>query len=135
MLVACLTLTSASVHAAPALLLFGGSDHKTFLGCLNCSPTDSVSICNDFGKHGSSFSSQSIWNSFGAYGSTFSSESPWNSFASYPPVIVDKEGGFYGYFTSNTLKDKRTNIKALQTLAELGERGGNLDKVRDAFCR
>jgi len=119
----------------PELLLFGGDDHKTFLGCLNCSPFDSRSICNRFGDYGSPFSSNSIWNRFGHYGSRFSSFSPWNRFASDPPVIVDRDGNFYGYFTANRYHLERTKIKFfaifLDNVDELYE---DLDRARDLFC-
>ena len=54
--------TSGAFAQTPALLLFGDADHKTFLGCLNCSQFDSGSVCNQFGQNGSEFSSYSIWN-------------------------------------------------------------------------
>ena len=67
------------------LYIYGGEDHDVFLGKLNASKYDS----------------KSIWNEYGTYGSAYSSYSPFNSYASYPPVIVDEEGNFYGYFTVN----------------------------------
>jgi hypothetical protein len=48
---------SSATAQTPALLLFGDPDHKTFLGCLNCSKFDSGSVCNQFGDNGSQFSS------------------------------------------------------------------------------
>jgi hypothetical protein len=39
-------LATSSSAQTPALLLFGGTNHKTFLGCLNCSKYDSASVCN-----------------------------------------------------------------------------------------
>jgi hypothetical protein len=119
---------------SPALMLFGGSDHRTFLGCLNCSKFSSDSVCNEFGQKGSEFSSNSIWNEFGHFGSSFSSESPWNAFASGGPVIVDRDGRFYGRFTANKYIADRTRIQALNQLAELVADGANLIKARDRFC-
>jgi hypothetical protein len=67
----------ASILAATAnntpLLLFGATDHKTFLGCLNCSQYDSGSVCNQYGVNGSAYSSASIWNEYGTFGSQYSS--------------------------------------------------------------
>jgi hypothetical protein len=117
-----------------ALLLYGGSDHKTFLGCLNCSKFDSSSICNQFGQVGSQFDSSSIWNQFGHFGSQFSNESPWNAFSSQGPVIVDRSGKFYGRFSANKFVCDRTRIEPLNQLADLVADGTDLDKARDLFC-
>jgi len=96
---------------AESLLIFGGKNHKTFLGCLNCNNFESKSIWNSFGKYGNRFNSNSIWNQFGNFGSEFSADSPWNEFASNPPIIVDKNGKFYGYLTRNEFKEKRADFK------------------------
>jgi len=90
-----------------ALLLYGGKDHDVYLGCLNCSEYDSDSIWNEYGKYGSEYNSNSIWNEYGTFGSEYNSYSPWNPYSSDPPVVVDKDGGFYGYFTINQYKAKR----------------------------
>jgi hypothetical protein len=133
-LVAILSTCSASYGEVPALLLFGDSDHKTFLGCLNCSQFDSASICNKFGQSGSQFNSESIWNQFGHFGSKFSSDSPWNKFSASGPVIVDKSGNFYGRFTANKFASDRTRIEAFNQLADAVAEGMDLDKARDGFC-
>lgn len=117
------------------LFLFGGDDHETFLGCLNCNRFAPSSVCNRFGKYGSRFASESIWNRFGKYGSRFSPFSPWNKFASNPPAIVDREGNFYGYFTSNRYHQRRTNIKLfLVFLDNVDKVNEDLDRARDLFC-
>jgi hypothetical protein len=79
---------------AQKLMLFGGRDHKTYLGCLNCSKFDTDSVANEFGPHGSAFETDSIFNRFGDFGSPYSDYSPCNRFASDPPVIVDPRGNF-----------------------------------------
>lgn len=94
-------LITLSYASAQTLLLFSGSDHKTFLGCINSNKYDSGSIWNKYGEYGSKYSSSSIWNSYGMYGSRYSSESPWNKYASDPPIIVDENGNYYGCFTIN----------------------------------
>jgi len=99
-----------TTYCAEALLLYGGEDHDVYLGCLNCSSTDSNSVWNEIGQYGSSVSSTSIWNTVGQYGSSVSSLSPWNSISSEAPAIVDRNGGFYGYFSSNTVLINRTRI-------------------------
>src|SRR5258705_6634816 len=111
LLISCLCLVPSAAPQQPkALLLFGGEDHKDFLGCLNCVNTSQSSVCNELGKYGSAFNSDSIWNSFGKYGSSFSEYSPWNSFTDKAPIIVDRDGKSYGYFSVNTFHHDRTRI-------------------------
>ena len=91
-----------SLVASPVkLMIFGGSDHKTYLGCLNCNKYAIDSILNTFGEYGSQYSSSSIFNRFGDFGSPYSTYSACNSYATDPPVIVDSEGKFYGRLTVN----------------------------------
>jgi hypothetical protein len=117
-----------------AFLLFGGRDHTVYLGCLNCSKYDSDSIWNRFGNYGSRFSDTSIWNRFGTYGSKFNDESPWNTFGRNPPVVVDHDGNFYGYFTANQFFQKRTTIPSLLQLLDNYESVmENLDNVIDSM--
>lgn len=120
--------------APKALLLFGGTDHKTFLGCLNCSDQSAVSVCNEFGRYGSEFQSNSIWNEFGTFGSEFSSKSPWNEFSSEAPIIVDKEGGSYGYFSANENHADRTRIKWLVSILEFQGKKNDLEATRKLMC-
>jgi hypothetical protein len=115
-----LTLQGARAQNVP-LLLFGGEGHKTFVGCLNCGKYDSGSVCNKYGEFGSKYNSGSIWNKYGDFGSKYSATSPWNRYAAEPPVIVDKEGNFYGYLTANKHNPKRTTIKALVALTDRWE--------------
>ena len=95
------------------LMLFGGTNNQTYLGCVNCSSYDKDSIFNEYGTYGNSYSSSSIWNSYGSYGSTYSKYSPWNPYATNPPIVVDSKGKFYGYFTVNKYKTNRTRIAFL----------------------
>ena len=92
------------------LMIFGGDDHDVYLGKLNASEYDSESIWNEYGSYGNSYSSTSIWNEYSSYGSDYSSYSPFNEYATYPPVIVDAQGNFYGYFTVNEYKSKRAEF-------------------------
>ncbi|HLJ85678.1 MAG TPA: hypothetical protein VKZ53_02585 [Candidatus Angelobacter sp.] len=91
-----------AIAQAPAkLMLFGGLNHKTYLGCLNCSEYVTDSISNEYGIHGSSYSSDSIKNHYSEYGSAYSTYSACNQYASDPPVIVDSNGIYYGRLTLN----------------------------------
>ena len=112
-------LVTSVASSAPKLMLFGGSDHDVYLGCLNCGSVAADSLCNDFGRYGNEFSGDSIWNEFSRFGNEFSGESPWNELSTQAPVIVDSDGKFYGYFSVNSFHPKRTQIKALVTLLDL----------------
>ncbi len=124
----------SDAQATKALLLFGGHDHKTFLGCLNCVDTSSVSICNDVGTYGSDISSDSIWIDIGRFGSDISSDSPWNDLSQDAPIIVDKDGNSYGYFSANDLHHDRTRIEWLVAIVDYFEKTNDLEKTRKLMC-
>ena len=86
--------------SAQTLHLYGGDNHDVYLGCLNCD----------------SYNSNSIWNEYGTYGSEYNSNCPWNEYGSNPPVVVDKQGNFYGYFTVNEYKSKRAEFDLALTI-------------------
>jgi hypothetical protein len=91
---------AASAPPTPtALLLFGGQDHRAFLGCLNCSEMTQSSIFNTF-SYGSSYG-QTIFNHYSNYGSAYSTWSACNPYATDPPVMVDSAGHYYGRLTLN----------------------------------
>lgn len=107
-----LVITLLSYDAiAQTLYIYGGQKHDVYLGCLNCDNYNSKSIWNEYGTYGSSYSSNSIWNEYGTYGSDYSQYSPWNEYAKNPPVIVDKQGDFYGYLTLNEYKANRAEFE------------------------
>src|SRR5215475_10262861 len=54
------------------IMLFGGEDHKVYLGCLSCNEYASDSVLNRYGDHGSRYSDTSIFNKYGDYGSRYS---------------------------------------------------------------
>jgi hypothetical protein len=107
LLIAILILAfSTSAYAQKKLMLFGGENHDVYLGCFNCSEIAPDSIHNDISKYGSNINPNSIFNDIGQYGSDLSMYSPCNEFATYPPVLVDEDGGFYGYLAVNEFKPK-----------------------------
>lgn len=126
--------TTITYGQTPALLLFGGSDHETFLGCLNCSKYDSGSVCNKYRNNGSRYNTDSIWNPYGNFGSKYSSDSPWNPYSSSGPVIVDNSGQFYGRLSANKFLSDRTQIKFLNQLADIVASGADLEAARYLFC-
>ena len=120
--------------SAQDLHIYGGPGHDAYLGCFNCPEFSQEAICNEFGK-GSEFSPDGIFNEFGTYGSEFSSSSPWNEFSSGNdvPVLVDKNGNFYGYFTINEFRSDAVefsgNLKKIHAMAN-----GDLTVVRSILC-
>ncbi len=117
------------------LLLFGGSGHDVFLGCLNCGEYASESICNEYGTYGSEYSVNSIFNEYSMYGNTYSLSSPWNTYSTSDavPVVVDRDGNFYGYFTINTYRHNA--VEFADTLGRLFDSAnGNLKIVRKGLC-
>jgi hypothetical protein len=88
------------------IMICGGDGHKTYLGCLNCSELAADSVKNQFGQHGSPYSSESLFNHFSQFGSLYSTWSACNPYATNPPVIVDGSGKFYGRLTLNTFNSE-----------------------------
>lgn len=96
-----------------ALLLFGGRDHKTYLGCL-CDAEELDSVTSQSGQYGpNGYRMESIWAQFGDYGSSYGAYSPCNRFADHPPVVVSKDGAFYGYLTIDRFGDKAVTVQAV----------------------
>jgi hypothetical protein len=89
------------VSGSSKLMLFGGAEHKTYLGCLSCPEYAADSVSNTIGQNGSSYSQTSVWNHFSQFGSAFSAYSVCNHHASDPPVIVDQDGAYSGRLTLN----------------------------------
>lgn len=123
------------LNVSAELLLFGGSNHDDFIGCYDCSAYNSGSICNEYGTYGSEYSTKSIWNEYGTYGNEYSSKSPWNEYSSSNdvPVIVDRNGNFYGYFTINNYRSNAFN-QSSQLQDIFNAVNGDLAKIRDIFC-
>lgn len=92
---------ASAPNSNPKLMIFGGTDHNVYLGCLNCSKFATDSVFNEYGTHGSRYSSESIFNHYSQFGSPYSTDSPCNKYASDPPVIVDSNGNYYGHLTLN----------------------------------
>ncbi|MHA7941723.1 hypothetical protein ACJOV8_001415 [Formosa sp. 3Alg 14/1] len=114
-IIACLI---TSITFGQTLHLYGGQNHDVYLGCLNCSNYDKDSIWNAYGTYGNSYNSKSIWNAYGTYGNEYNAYSPWNAYSNTPPVVVDKKGNFYGYFTVAKYKSKRADFKLALTIYE-----------------
>jgi len=130
-----LLFASTSVFAREELLIFGRPEHDQFLGCLVCNEARSESICNGFGPYGNEFSSEGMFNEFSGFGNEFSSSSPWNEFSTSKsvPVLVDRDGNFYGYFTINDMRaDAVAFSSELKQIYEAAN--GDLETVRKTLC-
>jgi hypothetical protein len=130
----CICGLHSNAQAPKALLLFGGEDHKTFLGCLNCADTSASSVCNEYGQFGSEYQADSIWNEYGNFGSEYNSQSPWNEYSNNAPIIVDKDGESYGYFSVNTNHHDRTRIEWIVAILDYYESTNDLAKTREKMC-
>ena len=106
--------TTASADGLEPILIFAGEGHKTFLGCLTCSKYDASSILNEYGDYGSKYSVTSIFNKYSNFGSKYSDTSACNPYASDPPVLVDKNGTFFGRLTVSAVRGDRTRDQRIQ---------------------
>lgn len=88
-------------RAQEALLIYGGENNRTFLGCLNCDKNTANSVQNEYSQYGNQYSNTSIFNKYGQYGSPYAQYSVCNEYTNTAPVIVDKNGKFYGRLSSN----------------------------------
>jgi len=113
-----LILSNYNMILSQNFYLYGGKNHDVYLGCITCNKHNSESIWNKFGNYGSKYSDYSIWNKYGTYGSKFNVYSPWNKYSNEAPAILDNEGNFYGYFSTNKYIAKRTQIKWLLDILE-----------------
>lgn len=95
-----LLLINLEIVNAQEILIFGGRNNKEFLGCLNCNEMSGDSVWNDMSQFGWN-NNFGKWNSFGEYKNSFSSYSACNEFTSTGPVLVDRQGNFYGRLTIN----------------------------------
>jgi hypothetical protein len=111
MIIAVFFISAIYIYSQTLHLYSQKDNDLIYLGCLNCNDYSSKSIWNEYGTFGSSYNSKSIWNEYGAYGNEYSSDSPWNEYASNPPVLLDDNGNFYGYFTINKYKNKRAEFE------------------------
>lgn len=121
--------------AATELLFFGGKNREKFLGCLTCSEYDSKSVCNGYGPYGNEYSSSGMWNEYAGFGNEYLPDSPWNEYSSSKavPVLVDREGNFYGYFTINEHRADAVKFSAdLKQWFDAAD--GDLEKVRLRLC-
>lgn len=89
------------------LLIFGADEFYTFLGCVNCAPSEVLSIWNPLGPYGSTNSQISIWSTNYEFGNASAQVCPWNEFGRKPPFLIDTQGKVHGVLTINRMKEHR----------------------------
>ena len=87
--------------ASARMLVFGGPDQATYLGCLDCGPYHAESVTNRYGQYGSRYGTNSIHNRYSSFGSKYSSYSVCNPYAVSPPIVRSETGQIYGKLTIN----------------------------------
>jgi hypothetical protein len=109
-------LAAASAQSKQEILIFGGSGHKDFLGCLSCGEMESNSVWNELSRYG--FHNRfATWSHFGNYASPYSGQSACNEYASDPPILVDQYGNYYSRLSVNQyIKDSVCGITGVEKL-------------------
>lgn len=87
--------------AQDRVVLVGGPDRATYLGCVSCPQSDPESVFNSTGSFGSPVSQTSIFNPIGPYGSPVSQYSVCNPVAASPPMLIDTARQVRGVLTLN----------------------------------
>ena len=91
------------------------NDGKVYLGKCVTDEMDKDSIYYKLiGDYSSAYSQTSIWNNVGKYGSQVSDESAFKDWAQKPPKIVDNNGSFVAYLSTNERIDPRWTIEQLR---------------------
>lgn len=131
----CISMTLAGLSPAKAqnlaLRLYDGETGQRFAGCLNCSRTDELAVCNRYGDFGSRYSDNSILNPYGPFGSRYETNSPWNRYGE-GLRITDKSGGYYGRFTLNRYADQ-SRFPLIQNILAVYDRIEDLQTLREIF--
>ncbi len=94
------------------------NDGKVYLGkcVIDDRDKDSIWYAMVGGDYSSEFSKTSIWNTFGEYGSNLigKNNSAFNDNAKTPPKIVDNDGTFVAYLTTNEKIENGWTIEKLR---------------------
>lgn len=97
-------------------------DGEEYLGKLVTDTSDPDSIWNESSIYGNKQNLISIWNTAANYGSEYSVCNAFNPKAIYPPKIIDAEGNFFGYLTTNGNLENAYTIEQLwQYLKDNGQ--------------
>ena len=92
---------------------------------------DLASDTNDYDE----YSGEGMFNEYAGFGNEYSSMSPWNEYSSSDevPVLVDRDGGFYGYFTINEYRYNAVNF-AGEMNSWFDQYNGDIEQVRVRLC-
>lgn len=88
------------MRGAHKLMVFGGPDHATYLGCLTCYEPARDSVFTGSGSSDGR-GGPSVVNAGSVFVSPYSQYSACDPFAADPPVVVDEQGTYYGRLTIN----------------------------------
>ena len=82
------------------ILIMGGASQDKFLGCLTCSEHAAGSVWNDYDTHGWA-NKYATWNRYGENANPYAGHSACNQYATEGPVLVDRQGNYYGRLSVN----------------------------------
>ncbi len=99
-------------ESATKLLVFGGTHHEVYLGCL-CDGQNPESVFNLTGEYGSGLSGISLRNKSAPYGGKHQDTSVCNAHATHPPSVVASDGKSLGLLTVNESLKKRIATPAV----------------------
>ena len=114
-------LAGAMTRAQEEYHLYGGEHHDTYYGCLNCESYRDSTIWNYYSPYGYPLGEQSIWNDqlpIAAEGSAYSFRNPDAADPDSLPIVVDRHGKFYGYFTANKNMHDRWEWELLEIILD-----------------
>ena len=94
-------LLFAGLVNAQEILIFGGDNNKEFLGCLTCNEMAGNSIWNEMSTYGWK-NGYGKWNPYGQFKNSYSNYSACNEYTTNSPVLVDRNGKFFGRLTLNS---------------------------------
>jgi len=100
-LVAISLMLFAGIVNAQEILIFGGDSNKEFLGCLTCNEMAGNSVWNEMSTYGWK-NGYGKWNPYGQFKNPYSNYSACNEYTSNSPVLVDRNGKFFGRLTMNS---------------------------------
>ena len=77
-----------------------------------------------------------MWNEYSSpYGNEYSASSPWNEYSSSTsvPVLVDRRGNFFGFFTINEYRSNAVDFAGqLNKIYKMHD--GDVEEVRKTLC-
>ena len=82
------------------IIVMGGRNQDTFLGCITCGEHDVDSVWNQYGRHGWQ-NKFGTWNRFGQHANPYGANSACNQYGSQGPILVDRQGNYYGHLSVN----------------------------------